>query len=161
MDPDKAEDMTLKLSKLFRYSINQSQENLISIQEEVDILQTYLDIEKVRFGDRIRFVIEIEHGLEHEKIPRFLIQPLVENALKHGLKDTIEKGELKVSIKKTKKMDIIISDNGYPFPSELEIGYGLQSTYDKLELLYPGNYELQITNEPFKQIKIQIPLHDK
>ncbi|PTS95462.1 hypothetical protein DBR11_21310 [Pedobacter sp. HMWF019] len=160
LDPDKAEDMTLKLSKLFRYSINQSQENLISIQEEVDILQTYLDIEKVRFGDRIRFIIEIEHGLEQEKIPRFLIQPLVENALKHGLKNTPANGELKFSIKKTNVMEIIVSDNGIPFPSELDIGYGLQSTYDKLELLYPGNYELQITNEPFKQIRIQIQLHD-
>jgi two-component system LytT family sensor kinase len=160
-NPDKAESMTLKLSKLFRYSINQGGENLISIQEEVDILQTYLDIEKVRFGDRINFIIDIDKTISHEKIPRFLIQPLVENALKHGLKDTIEKGELKVSIKKTKNIDIVVSDNGHPFPNELEIGYGLQSTYDKLELLYPGNYELQITNEPFKQIKIQIQLHDK
>lgn len=157
-DPDKAEDMTLKLSKLFRYSINQSQEPLVSLKEEMEIIGTYLDIEKVRFGDRIKFSVQVDESLTNAIIPRFLLQPLVENALKHGLNNVTHSGELRIVIRKTDKILISIADNGKPFPAELGMGYGLQSTYDKLELLYPGAYELQILNEPTKEIKIQIPL---
>ncbi|RZK17261.1 MAG: hypothetical protein EOO43_13665, partial [Flavobacterium sp.] len=85
-NPDKAEEMTLKLSKLFRYSINSQKENFCSIKEEVEILNTYLDIEKVRFGNRIHFIIDVPKEFEHILVPRFLLQPMVENALKHGLK---------------------------------------------------------------------------
>jgi len=157
-DPDKAESMTLKLSKLFRYSINNSQEATVEVQEEMEILRTYLDIEKVRFGDRIKFVIEVDDALSTFRIPRFLIQPLVENALKHGLKDVVDHALLRIAIEKKDGLVISVSDNGVPFPEDLEIGYGLQSTYDKLELLYPDQYEVQITNQPIKQIRIQIPL---
>ena len=160
-DPDKAESMTLKLSKLFRYSINQNQEDLVTVKEEMEIVSTYLDIEKIRFEDRINFVLDIDEEFAYAKIPRFLIQPLVENALKHGLKNVAENAELTISIGKTENTDqlmISIADNGIPFPDELDIGYGLQSTYDKLTLLYDGQYEVQIINQPVKKITIQIPL---
>ncbi|MCD0489837.1 histidine kinase [Pedobacter sp. MC2016-14] len=157
-DPDKAEEMTLNLSKLFRYSINQNQEDLISVQEELEIVNTYLDIEKVRFGNRIKFETQIDPELLNAKIPRFLIQPLVENALKHGLKDVITKGKLLIAIQKAEGLSIGIFDNGTPFPKELNMGYGLQSTYDKLGLLYGTNFELHLINHPLKQLKIQIPL---
>lgn len=159
LDPDKAESMTLKLSKLFRYSINQNQEDLVLVQDEVDTGNTYLDIEKVRFGDRINFRIDVDETLMMAKIPRFLIQPLVENALKHGLKNTAQKGELLIGIhQKDAWVEITIADNGAPFPDELQTGYGLQSTYDKLSLLYGDNYQISISNEPVKQIRILIPL---
>lgn len=157
-DPNKAESMTLKLSKLFRYSINQNQEDLVMVKEEMEIVTTYLDIEKIRFEDRINFTVDVDEELQYAKIPRFLIQPLVENALKHGLKDVIDEAQLAISIKKTDKLVISISDNGIPFPDELDIGYGLQSTYDKLTLLYNDKYEVQITNLPVKQIRIKLPL---
>ena len=158
-DADKAEDMTLKLSKLFRYSINTLEENFSTIREEVEVLNAYLDIEKVRFGNRINFKIEVEDELWNKQIPRFLLQPLVENALKHGLKDILENGILKVSIsKKDKNLAILVYDNGHAFPEELVAGYGLQSTYDKLELLYKEGYDLQLINTPEKHIKISIPL---
>jgi two-component system LytT family sensor kinase len=157
-DPDKAESMTLKLSKLFRYSINQTQDDLVPLQEEMEIVSTYLDIEKVRFGDRINFQTRIAEDVMKVKIPRFLIQPLVENALKHGLNNLTKDGLLTIDIRKTDQLLISICDNGSPFPTELDMGYGLQSTYDKLELLFPGHHEIQILNQPVKQIQIQIPL---
>lgn len=158
-DPDKAEDMTLKLSKLFRYSINSMQENFCLVKEEVEILNTYLDIEKVRFGSRINFKIEVPDELKGKMVPRFLLQPLVENALKHGLKDVRENGEIKVMITKNEQqLELFIYDNGIPFPAQLEAGYGLQSTFDKLQLLYKDNYDLQMNNSPSKHIKISIPL---
>lgn len=159
MDADKAEDMTLKLSKLFRYSINTQNENFTTVKDEVEIVKTYLAIERVRFGDRINFIFDIDEDILNHQIPRFILQPLVENALKHGLNDVTNDGELKVKVSNlNNELSLIISDNGKPFPIELNAGYGLQSTYDKLQLLYPNTYALQIINEPFKQIKITLPL---
>jgi LytS/YehU family sensor histidine kinase len=158
-DADKAEDMTLKLSRLFRYSINSNQDNMALVTEEMEIVTTYLDIEKVRFGDRLGFVFDIGESVKNEHIPRFLIQPLVENALKHGLNDMASDGKLKISITRQREnMIIAIADNGKPFPAELNIGYGLQSTYDKLALLYDENYQVQIVNTPEKQVRILIPV---
>ena len=158
IDADKAEDMTLKLSKLFRYSINTQNENLTSVKEEIEIVQTYLDIEKVRFGDRIQFILNVDDPAYAEKIPRFILQPLVENALKHGLHDMINGGILKLEIKsETDEIILIVADNGKPFPTELNSGYGLQSTYEKLQLLYGDKYSLQLLNQPEKQIRISVP----
>lgn len=158
-DANKAEDMTLKLSKLFRYSINTMEENFSTIREELEILNAYLDIEKVRFGNRINFDLEVDDELLEKQIPRFLLQPLVENALKHGLKDVIDHGILGVKIIQiANKLEIVVFDNGSPFPEELVAGYGLQSTFDKLKLLYKDDQDLQINNKPEKNIKITIPL---
>jgi len=157
-DAVKAEDMTVKLSRLFRYSINSPGENMASVTEEMEIVNTYLEIEKVRFGDRLSFVTHIDEALNSAQIPRFLIQPLVENALKHGLNQLATNGELEISITRdSENIAIIIADNGKPFPAELNMGYGLQSTYDKLTLLYGENYQVQILNAPQKQVKILIP----
>lgn len=158
-DAAKAEDMTLKLSKLFRYSINTMEESFSTIKEELEILDAYLAIEKIRFGNRIDFKIEVLDFLLTKQIPRFLLQPLVENALKHGLKNSIANGQLKVKIEQIKdRLIIFVSDNGIPFPEELSAGYGLQSTFDKLKLLYKEDYDIQLNNTPEKHIKISIPL---
>ncbi len=141
VDADKAEDMTLKLSRLFRYSVNSPQGNTATVKQEMEIVETYLDIEKVRFGDRLNFSIQVSPGAGNAMIPRFLIQPLVENALKHGLNDKAADGELLVNVEIDGKYILIkIADNGKPFPAELSVGYGLQSTYDKLTLLYGDDY---------------------
>ncbi|OAQ40375.1 hypothetical protein A5893_05340 [Pedobacter psychrophilus] len=158
IDADRAEDMTLKLFKLFRYSINTQNENLTSVKEEVEIVNTYLDIEKVRFGNRINFNLDVAEDTLNQQIPRFILQPLIENAIKHGLNDKIDGGEITLIIyKQEKEIVLIVSDNGTPFPTELNSGYGLQSTYEKLQLLYRDKYALQIINEPEKLIKITIP----
>ena len=134
------------------------QESVCTIKEEIEILETYLAIEKVRFGERIKFKIEVDEKLYEERIPRFLLQPLVENAFKHGLKNVADDGLLEVSISKNNgRLEIAVSDNGSDFPGDLDMGYGLQSTYEKLDLIYPGNYQVQIFNRPKKQIRISLP----
>lgn len=159
LDADKAEDMTLKLSRLFRYSMNSQHENFASIRDELEIVNTYMDIENVRFGDRIHFKVEAPEDLMDQKMPRFLIQPLVENALKHGLNNTVSNGRLQVSLNRNhSKLILSVADNGQSFPAELNAGYGLQSTYDKLELLYQGDYDVQLINSPEKQIRITFPI---
>jgi LytS/YehU family sensor histidine kinase len=158
-DADKAEEMTLKLSKLFRYSINSQQQNMARICDEMEIVNTYLDIEKARFGDRINFSTMVADGLNNHLVPRFLIQPLVENALKHGLQNVPQNGILNITLRQQQQRLIIeVTDNGRPFPQELELGYGLQSTYDKLALIYGEDYEIQLINTPQKHLFISLPL---
>jgi len=155
----KSEEMTLLLSKLFRHSLDSQQHNLITIAEEVEIMNAYLAIEKVRFGNRITFEVNVTPDCNSLTIPRFLLQPLVENALKHGLKNVIDHGQLCVNIDcENNKIHIQIIDNGAGFPEQLDMGYGLQSTYEKLNLIYGENYQLQVINEPIKHISIKLPI---
>jgi LytS/YehU family sensor histidine kinase len=90
-------------------------------------------------------------------IPRFLLQPIVENAVKHGLKKTgiITQIEIAVNLKES-GLEIMIADNGPAFPDEINPGYGVKSIFDKLDLLFPGQYAVQFLNEPKKQVLISI-----
>lgn len=157
-EPGKAEEMTIKLSKLFRYSINTQETNWVTVKEELEMVNTYLDIERVRFGNRISFITAVDETVLNEMMPRFLLQPIVENALKHGLKNKGSDGVLKVSIHSSNEsIEINIHDNGIPFPDDLLVGYGLQSTIDKLNLLYGVAWKMNYLNTPQKKISIELP----
>lgn len=157
-EPAKAEEMTIKLSQLFRYSINTQEANWATVKEELEMVNTYLDIERVRFGNRITFITNVDEQVINEMIPRFLLQPLVENALKHGLKNKSSDGVLKVQISGTKERIMVsVYDNGIPFPPDLLAGYGFQSTTDKLNLLYGNEWKMNYVNIPEKKIRIEIP----
>lgn len=157
-EPGKAEEMIVKLSQLFRYSINTQETNWATVKEELEIVNTYLDIERVRFGGRISFITNADESVLNEAIPRFLLQPLVENALKHGLKNKSSDGILKVSIIGSNEgLEINVCDNGIPFPADLLAGYGLQSTNDKLNLLYGDSWKMNYVNIPEKKISIRLP----
>lgn len=161
-EPDKAEEMTIKLSQLFRYSINTQEANWATVKDELEIVNTYLDIERVRFGNRISFITHADEAVLNEMIPRFLLQPLVENGLKHGLKNKSSDGILKISITGEKgAIEINVYDNGIPFPADLLVGYGLQSTSDKLNLLYGGSWKMNYINLPEKKISIRLPKSNK
>ncbi|ASB49717.1 sensor histidine kinase [Alkalitalea saponilacus] len=156
-NPEKTERMALSLSRLFRYSINREQSDWTTLKEEMEMIHIYLDIEKIRFDDRLDFEIILPDDLAAERIPRFLIQPLVENALKHGISKKVEKGFVKVSInKENNRLFIIVADNGPAFPDDLIPGFGIQSIYDKLEIMYPNRFELHFVNVPEKKIIIKL-----
>lgn len=156
--PDKAEEMTIKLSRLFRYSINNQESNWATVKEELEIVNTYLDIERVRFENRISFLSEADESVLNERIPRFLLQPLVENALKHGLNNMSSGGILRLTVNGVgEHININVYDNGTPFPSDMLVGYGLQSTFDKLNLLYSDSWKLNYVNSPEKKISLELP----
>jgi len=156
-DTEKTEHMALSLSKLFRYSINKEQSDWSTLTEEMEMVKIYLDIEKVRFDDRLEFTISLPDELKTIKIPRFIIQPLAENAIKHGVSKLVSKGEVDITLRKVEKwMEIAVSDNGPEFPHELAPGFGLQSIYDKLDIMYPNRFELHFVNSPQKQVIIKL-----
>jgi len=147
-NPNKAEEMVLLLSKFFRYSTNAKSQYLTRIIDEIDMVKTYLQVEKVRFDERMEYHIFFENEkLKDCLIPQFLLQPLVENAIKHGISKMTDKGILHIDIiDKNERIEIIISDNGAPFPNQINTGYGLRSTQDKLRLLMGEDAKMEIIN---------------
>lgn len=156
-DGRKARRMTIALADLFRYSINYSQNNYSTVNDEVAMTEVYLQIEKIRFEDQLTYSVDVQAEAGHFLVPRFILQPLVENAVKHGLKVTGKMTEIQLSVRSTENgLLITIADNGPAFPAELMPGYGVKSVYDKLDLLFPGQYEIHFSNEPRKQVAIHI-----
>lgn len=103
------------------------------------------------------YSVEIDKELEEQQIPRFIIQPLVENAVKHGISKLVEGGEIKVSIaKEGNNVFIVVADTGNPFESDLTPGFGLQSIYDKLEILYGDKFEMNFENTPQKRVTLKL-----
>jgi len=153
----KARKMTIALAELFRYSLNKKNETLITVGDEVEMVENYLMIEKIRFEDKLEVSIEMDEAARGLKVPKFILQPLVENAVKHGLKEPDKKGVISIVIKsKDGKIDVTIYDNGSPFPEELQTGYGLKSVMDKLTLFYPGEHTIFFENEPLKKVTISM-----
>lgn len=156
-DAEKTEHMALSLSKLFRYSINKEQSDWSTFEEELNMVRIYLDIEKVRFNERLEFSINLPNELRSAQVPRFLIQPLAENSVKHGISKLTEKGQIQISVAQNGKYtEISVRDNGPDFPNELIPGFGLQSIHDKLEILYPNRFELHFVHSPNKKILIKL-----
>ncbi len=156
-DGRKARRMTIALADLFRYSINYSQNNYSTLAEELEMTDVYLQIEKIRFEDRLNVQVNVEPDLQHYLVPRFLLQPLAENAVKHALKKTGNQTEIQIAAHKTETgFCLTIADNGPAFPEEIMPGYGVKSVFDKMDLLFPQQYEIRFSNSPTKRVEIDI-----
>lgn len=157
IDAHKAEQMSVDLAKLFRYNLNKAEDLMTTIESELEMVKLYLDIEKQRFGDRLDYQVDVPNELMSFQIPIFLLQPLVENAIKHGVSKITEQGVLKIKIEKNDhQLFIRVFDNGPLFTDELIFGYGLQNIFDKLTLVYKDNYTIRFVNENEKNIEIGI-----
>ncbi len=157
IDAGRTEKMALSLSKLFRYNINKEDEHFSSIKDEIEMTEIYLEIEKNRFEDKLEYNIEIQNSLYEFQIPKFILQPLAENAVKHGVSKITAKGIIKIKIfEQGQKVFIEIYDNGPEFPGGLISGYGLQNTYEKLKLLYKKSFEIEFINKPEKKLVIML-----
>lgn len=156
-DANKTEKMALSLSDLFRHSINQKEKKTNTLGDELSLVRNYLEIEQIRFGDRLQFSIDVEPDLLSLEIPMFILQPLVENAIKHGISKIEGLGEIALNIvKKDRGILISVQDNGPDFPEGLVSGHGLQTVYDLLRFSYGDKTEISWHNQPKKEITIFI-----
>lgn len=156
-DGKKGRRMTIALADLFRYSINYSDHNYSTVKDEIAMAEVYLQIEKIRFEDQLSYSMKMDENMGHYLVPRFLLQPLVENAVKHGLKATGRMTEILIEVSRDGDGVVLnVADNGPAFPAELNPGYGVKSVFDKLDLLFPDTYAVQFANEPRKQVSIHI-----
>ena len=156
-DPEKTEKMTIALSKFYKYSTNREDALWSTIQEEISIIESYLAIETIRFGEQLSLTLNCEDSLKSIPIPHFLLQPIVENAIKYGYNDKEEKISVTINLER-KDEDIIISilDTGTPFSENMQLGYGLKNVQQKLKLLYPEKHQIEFSNVPQKGIFITL-----
>ncbi len=159
-DPDKAEEMTMLLSKLFRYTTGRNGDYFISLADELEMARTYLQVEQVRFGERLSFRVEVaDPVLNALRLPQFILQPIVENSVKHGIAKSAGAGRIDLTIyEKSGWLYLSVHDSGPPFPDTMNAGYGLRSIQDKLKLLYGDDATVEFSNEPYKQVLIAVRL---
>jgi LytS/YehU family sensor histidine kinase len=148
-DPEKARDMVVKLSEFMRYALSRKDEQPVTLQNELENLRLYLDIEKVRFGDKLTTEETIETGCLEFKIPVMLLQPLYENAVKHGVYESTESVKIMTSVKKIDGyLEIIISNNYDSNPSQKRgTGTGILNVSRRLELFYGNKASIKTIKE--------------
>lgn len=115
-DPARAELMTVQLAKVFRHVLSNSDRQMITVTEELEFLRAYLEIEAMRFDDRLNVSFDIDAGASTESVPSLILQPVVENALKHGLARKVGRGALTVSVRREDGfLRLTVEDDGPGF----------------------------------------------
>ncbi len=143
--PDQAEEMTLRLSAVFRYVLVNTDRHFTSLKEELDFARSYLHIEQTRFGERLKVTFDIDPATLGQTIPTLLLQPLIENALKHGLSPKREGGCLTIRSEfVADDISISVSDDGVGLlarpkqPNERSTSIGVENVSNRLRTAYGG-----------------------
>ncbi len=137
-EPDTAKRMLEAFTSFLRSSLIMARNDTITLAQEMDVVRNYLDIFTIRMGERLRYKIDIPENLRNIGIPPLLIQPLVENAVKHGLEPSIRGGELRIQARRDgDRVRIIVADSGMGV-NEMSSGngIGLENVRKRLELAY-------------------------
>lgn len=148
-NPEKAQEMIIKLSDFLRYSIGQKEKQLVSLQEELSNINLYLDIEKIRFGSRLNFSIEVPEGCLKKELPNMILQPLIENAIKHGVYESTEPITIWVNCEEDgKSMKITIKNDFDPDSKARKgTGMGLKNIQNRLKIIYQADYLMQVSRK--------------
>jgi two-component system, LytTR family, sensor kinase len=163
-DTEAADAMLARLSDLLRLSLDRTGTPQVTLKEEMDFLQKYLEIERTRFGDRLVVRIDVEPETLDASVPNLLLQPLVENAIRHGIAQKVAGGLLE--IRATREGDtlcLLVRDTGPGLPavklSALNTGVGLSNTRSRLAELFPDRHRFEFHEPPEGglAVKIRIP----
>ena len=149
LDPEQARQVVQRLAKILRRLLRQ-QENLTTLREELSFIDDYLSIEMVRFGEKLRFVKEIDPLTLDMAVPSMLLQPLVENCIRHGLASKVEGGTIRVRSRLAgKRLQVLVEDDGVGIPEAklatlFERGIGVNNVNERLKVLFGGEYRMWI-----------------
>ena len=163
-DPQTARRAIDLLSDILRSSLYEKDAPLIAIKDELGLVKDYIELEKVRFEERLNMSINMEDALENYMIPPLSIQLLVENSIKHGIDKRIHGGTINLSIvKKDTHLEIEVQNPGYLVDKGSETGIGLKNLSKRLALQYNGEASLTLQNEIKDQVTavIRIPINKK
>ena len=162
-NPDQARNMVYRLSHILRRLLKK-QEHFVPLREEIGFIDDYLAIEKVRFGDKLRVEKEIDEATLNFPVPSMLLQPLIENCIKHGLSNKIEGGTVRLrAAGNGSSLTLTVSDDGVGIPPEIqttvfEKGIGLSNTRQRLNVLYAGRFRFDVESELGKGARFTVVL---
>lgn len=163
-DTDRAKQMQLDLIRYLRTSLSQVRKQTSTLGQEMLLLQAYLDIYKIRMGERLHYEVDIPDALEDCPIPPMLLQPLVENAILHGLEPKIAGGRIDISAQRhANGLKIEICDTGIGWKDESKPGVGLTNVRERLANLFtpPGHLHIEENQPAGVRMVVEIPLGEK
>ncbi len=160
-DVEAADRMLTRLSDLLRLTLDSAGQQMITLKEEVEFLRRYVEIEQIRFQDRLTVSIEIAPDTLDAVVPTLILQPLVENAVRHGIAPRASAGRIEVSSRKENGSLVLrVQDDGVGFNGNgtqpFKEGLGLSNTRSRLEKLYGGSYRFAIENGPVRGVIVDI-----
>jgi two-component system LytT family sensor kinase len=157
ISPQKAQDMIISLSDYLRYSISFPDKERVSLGTEIENIERFLAIEKIRFGERLAYTFELEKGIEKRLIPPMILQPIIENAIKHGVYQSTELVHILIAMEiKEDYTNIIVTNNFEPAEiNQTGVGLGLKNCSERLRILY-GNQDLIRTNKEGNQFTVTV-----
>src|SRR5262245_28823970 len=162
-DPQLAERLLERLAALLRFSLDSNQTSTVPLSCEVKIVKDYLEIEKARFGDKLRYSIEIPPELENVAVPPLSVQTLVENSLKHVVAARREGGQVQITARLVgERVQIEVLDDGSGFTIDsIKAGHGLDNLQARLAALFDDRATVDLsTVNHGTSVKISLPHHE-
>jgi len=158
-----AVNMLVGLSDLLRHALEYSDQQEVELKDELAFTKLYLNIQQMRFSDRLQINTNIEPAVLTAMVPNLLLQPLLENALRHGLARTVEAGWIEISAKhQNGSLLITVSDNGAGLPDHWQLqgstGIGLANTVARLQQLYGEHHRFDIHNREEGGVEVEVVL---
>jgi two-component sensor histidine kinase len=158
-------NMLVGLSDLLRHTLEHSDRQEVQLKEELNFIQLYLSIQQMRFSDRLRIEIDIEPETSRALVPNLILQPLAENALRHGFGRSVASGVIGIRSRTLNgSLELTVYDNGAGLPADWQFasskGIGLANTAARLEQLYNDDHQFDIRNrsDGGVEVVVQIPL---
>ncbi len=162
-DPDRAEETVEQLAEIFRYTLKRSEKEWVRLEEEIDFIRAYLEVEQARFGERLQVKMEVSPEILKLKIPCMMVQTLIENALKHGI--SVTRGIGLVHLKAWRTADFLhveVLDNGpgidnFPADSPRQAEgtrYGLRNIQERLQGYFGAESKFQLIRDSSNQLTI-------
>src|SRR5215831_7265651 len=165
-DPTKANSMIARLGDFLRLTIENSEQQWVTLKEETEFLRCYLDIEQVRFGDRLTVAFELEPQTLSAQVPHLILQPVVENAIQHAIAPRAARGRINIEAKRLDSLlRLEISDNGPGISSNANLPgkkcVGLTNVRTRLQRTYGPDFrfELRNTGDGGLTVVMEIPFH--
>ncbi|MCB9765994.1 MAG: histidine kinase [Alphaproteobacteria bacterium] len=163
VDPDAAERMIARLGDLLRVTLASQQGGEVPLAQELEVLELYLDIERVRFGDRLTVSVDPEPGTEILAVPAFILQPIVENALRHGVASRA--GPARVALRAARRgdtLELCVRDDGPGLngldPEQISLGVGLSNVRQRLATLYGEAGRLELAEDTPRGTRVTLTL---
>lgn len=165
-NPQAADDMVGSLSQFLRTTLEVSAKNEVPLRAELEFLDRYLEIQQTRFGSRLRICRDVDSAVMDARVPPLILQPLVENAIRHGIEPRETGGVVTIrAVREGDFLNLEVSDDGAGFSGGQLLrpgnGVGLSNTMARLQTLYGDSHQIKLTaNEPTGAcVKIEIPFH--